>query len=30
MKTGSVRLATLLREQGVPALLAVPKGRFVQ
>jgi hypothetical protein len=30
MKTGSVRLATLLREQGVPAVIARPKGRFVQ
>jgi hypothetical protein len=30
MKTGSVRLATLLRQQGVPATLAVPKRRFVQ
>jgi hypothetical protein len=30
MKTGSVRLATLLSERGVPAVLAVPKGRFVQ
>jgi hypothetical protein len=30
MKTGSVRLATLLRQQGVPAVIARPKGRFVQ
>jgi hypothetical protein len=30
MKTGSVRLAMLLREQGVPAVIARPKGRFVQ
>jgi hypothetical protein len=30
IKTGNVRLATLLRQQGVPATLAVPKGRFVQ
>jgi hypothetical protein len=30
MKTGNVRVATLLRERGVPAVLARPKGRFVQ
>src|SRR2546425_9106563 len=30
MKTGSARIATLLSEHGVPAVLAVPKGRFVQ
>jgi hypothetical protein len=30
IRTGNVRLATLLRQQGVPATLAVPKGRFVQ
>jgi hypothetical protein len=30
IKTGNVRVATLLREQGVPAVLARPKGRFVQ
>jgi hypothetical protein len=30
MKTGNARIATLLSEHGVPALLAVPKGRFVQ
>jgi len=30
MTTGSPRLATLLSSNGVPAVLAVPKGRFVQ
>jgi hypothetical protein len=30
MKTGSVRIATLLSEHGVPAILALPKGRFAQ
>jgi hypothetical protein len=30
IKTGSPRVATLLSQHGVPALLAVPKGRFVQ
>jgi hypothetical protein len=30
MKTGSVRIATLLSEHGVPAVLALPKGRFAQ
>lgn len=30
IKTGSPRIATLLSEHGVPAVLAVPKGRFVQ
>jgi hypothetical protein len=30
IKTGSPRVATLLSEHGVPAVLARPKGRFVQ
>src|SRR2546421_3259849 len=30
MKTGSVRIATLLAEHGVPAVLSTPKGRFAQ
>lgn len=30
IKTGAPRMATLLSEHGVPAVLAVPKGRFVQ
>jgi hypothetical protein len=30
IKTGSPRVATLLSQHGVPAVLAVPKGRFVQ
>jgi len=30
IKTGSPRVATLLSAQGVPAVLARPKGRFVQ
>jgi hypothetical protein len=30
MKTGSARIATLLSEHGVPAVLALPKGRFAQ
>ncbi len=30
MKTGSARIATLLSEHGVPAVLAAPRGRFVQ
>jgi len=30
IKTGSPRVATLLSRHGMPAVLAVPKGRFVQ
>ena len=30
VKTGSPRVATLLSQRGVPAVLARPKGRFVQ
>jgi hypothetical protein len=30
MKTGSARIATLLSEHGVPAVLTVPRGRFAQ
>jgi len=30
IKTGSPRVATLLSQHGMPAVLAVPKGRFVQ
>ena len=30
VKTGSARIATLLSEHGVPAVLALPKGRFAQ
>ena len=30
LKTGSPRVAILLSERGVPAVLAKPKGRFVQ
>jgi hypothetical protein len=30
VKTGSTRIATLLSEHGVPAVLALPKGRFAQ
>lgn len=30
MKTGSTRVGILLREQGVPAIVGVPRGRFVQ
>jgi hypothetical protein len=30
MKTGSARIATLLAEHGVPAVVHVPKGRFAQ
>jgi hypothetical protein len=30
MKTGNARVAVLLREQGVPAFIGVPRGRFVQ
>ena len=30
IKNGSPRVATLLSQHGMPALLAVPKGRFVQ
>jgi hypothetical protein len=30
IKTGSPRVATLLSQHGVPAVLAVPRGRFVQ
>jgi len=30
MKTGSARVATLLAEHGVPAVLSIPKGRFAQ
>jgi hypothetical protein len=30
MKTGSARVGVLLREQGVPAIVGVPRGRFVQ
>ena len=30
MKTGSARVGVMLREQGVPAIVRVPRGRFVQ
>jgi len=30
MKTGSARVGVMLREQGVPAIVGVPRGRFVQ
>ena len=30
MRTGSARIATLLAEHGVPAVVCVPKGRFAQ
>ena len=30
MKTGSARVGVLLREQGVPAIIGLPRGRFVQ
>jgi hypothetical protein len=30
MKTGSARVGVLLREQGVPAIVGVPRRRFVQ
>jgi hypothetical protein len=30
MKTGSARVGVLLREKGVPAIVGVPRGRFVQ
>jgi len=30
MKTGSARVGVMLREQGVPAIVGIPRGRFVQ